>query len=225
MAHDPVARLERWMREHDLLTEESIARLEAEVQDEVRVAVETAIDASAGAGILTEDVYASERVAGPPDRHPRWPACTLGRPRSSSSAGGPCGYMAAIRAGQLGKKVLLIEKRDLGGECLNRGCIPSKALIHASLLYHALRTEGPEVGVRADGVTFDLAATMKWKSDVVAKERQGVATLLKAAGASVLFGEARFTGPHSADFTAPDGGHERVDFESRHHRDRCRSRD
>lgn len=128
--------------------------------------------------------------------------------------GGPGGYMAAIRAGQLGKKVLLVEKRDLGGECLNRGCIPSKALIHASHLYHTLRTEGPEVGVLAPEVTFDLAATQKWKQDVVAKERQGVATLLKAAGVTVLPGEARFTGPHAADLAAPDGGHERVDFES-----------
>jgi dihydrolipoamide dehydrogenase len=128
--------------------------------------------------------------------------------------GGPGGYMAAIRAGQLGKKVLLVEKRDLGGECLNRGCIPSKALIHASLLYHSLRTEGPEIGVSAPDVTFDLAATQKWKQEVVGKERQGVATLLKAAGASVLPGEARFTGPHSVDLAAPDGGHERVDFDS-----------
>jgi dihydrolipoamide dehydrogenase len=127
--------------------------------------------------------------------------------------GGPGGYMAAIRAGQLGKKALVIEKLDLGGECLNRGCIPSKALIHASLLYDALRTEGPEVGVRATNTAFDLVATMKWKASVVAKERQGVATLLKAAGASVLPGEGRFTGPHSADVTAPDGGHERVDFD------------
>jgi dihydrolipoamide dehydrogenase len=128
--------------------------------------------------------------------------------------GGPGGYMAAIRAGQLGKKVLLVEKRDLGGECLNRGCIPSKALIHASLLYHALRTEGPEVGVRAPDATFDLATTMKWKQEVVTKERQGVATLLKSAGVSVLTGEARFTGPRSADLAAPDGGHERVDFDT-----------
>ncbi len=126
--------------------------------------------------------------------------------------GGPGGYVAAIRAGQLGKKVLLVEKAELGGECLNRGCIPSKALIHASRLYHALRTEGAEVGVVATGVSFDLAQTQKWKSEVVAKERQGVATLLKAVGATVLPGEARFTGPHSLDITAPDGGHERVDF-------------
>jgi len=126
--------------------------------------------------------------------------------------GGPAGYMAAIRAGQLGKKVVLVERSELGGECLNRGCIPSKALIHAAQLYHALRTEGPEVGVNAPDVTFDLSATMRWKEAVVAKERSGVATLLKAAGATVLPGTARFTGPRSLDVEAPDGGHERVDF-------------
>jgi len=127
--------------------------------------------------------------------------------------GGPGGYMAAIRSGQLGRKVLVVERQDLGGECLNRGCIPSKALIHASLLYHALRTEGPEIGVTATDAKFDLGRTMRWKEEVVAKERQGVAGLLKSAGASVLVGSARFTGPTSVDVTAPDGGHERVDFE------------
>jgi len=127
--------------------------------------------------------------------------------------GGPGGYMAAIRSGQLGRKVLVVERQDLGGECLNRGCIPSKALIHASLLYHALRTEGPDIGVTAAEAKFDLGQTMRWKEEVVAKERQGVAGLLKSAGATVLLGNARFTGPNSVDVTAPDGGHERVDFE------------
>jgi dihydrolipoamide dehydrogenase len=128
--------------------------------------------------------------------------------------GGPGGYMAAIRAGQLGKKVLVVERSELGGECLNRGCIPSKALIHAARLYHSLITEGPEIGVRAEAASFDLATTMRWKEGVVAKERQGVATLLKAAGATVLPGEGRFTGPRSLDVRSPDGGHERVDFSS-----------
>jgi len=128
--------------------------------------------------------------------------------------GGPAGYMAAIRAGQLGRKVLLVERSELGGECLNRGCIPSKALIHAAQLYHAVRTEGAEVGVNAPGATYDLAATMRWKESVVAKERTGVATLLKTAGVTVLPGEARFTGPRSLDVRAPDGTHEQVDFTS-----------
>src|SRR5579863_8750769 len=96
--------------------------------------------------------------------------------------GGPGGYICAIRLGQLGRKVLLVERRELGGECLNRGCIPSKALIHASLLYHDVRTEGPEVGVKADGVAFDLAQANRWKDAVVAKERSGVAMLLRSAG-------------------------------------------
>jgi dihydrolipoamide dehydrogenase len=126
--------------------------------------------------------------------------------------GGPGGYMAAIRAGQLGKKVLLVEKGELGGECLNRGCIPSKALIHASLLYNAIRTEGPEIGVTASDPKFELATAMRWKEGIVAKERQAVATLLKSAGVTVLPGTARFTGVRSADLTAPDGGHERIDF-------------
>lgn len=120
--------------------------------------------------------------------------------------------MAGIRAGQLGRKVLLIEKRDLGGECLNRGCIPSKALIHAARLYHDLRVEGADIGVTATDLRFDLSTTMRWKDEVVAKERQGVAMLLKSAGVTVLSGVGRFTGPRTADFAAPDGGHERIDF-------------
>ncbi len=128
--------------------------------------------------------------------------------------GGPAGYAAAIRAGQLGKKVVLIERSELGGECLNRGCIPSKALIHAAGLLHALRTEGPEIGVQAPGATLDLATTIRWKDAVVQKERNGVATLLKSVGATVLRGEGKFTGPRSIDFQAPDGGHERIDFQA-----------
>lgn len=128
--------------------------------------------------------------------------------------GGPGGYVAAIRLGQLGQPALLVERDQLGGECLNRGCIPSKALIHVATLYDALKTEGPEVGLRTTGeVQLDLAATQRWKESVVAKERQGVAALLKSAGATVLAGSARFTGPRTAELTAPDGGKERIDFE------------
>ncbi|MCI4358277.1 MAG: dihydrolipoyl dehydrogenase [Thermoplasmata archaeon] len=128
--------------------------------------------------------------------------------------GGPGGYIAAIRLGQLGLKVLLVERRELGGECLNRGCIPSKALIHAAGLLHAVRTEGPEIGVLAENPRFDLAKAMAWKESVIQKERSGVQQLLKLAGVQVLKGEARLTGPNSAELTAPDGGRERIDFSS-----------
>lgn len=127
--------------------------------------------------------------------------------------GGPGGYMAAIRLGQLGVRTVLVERAELGGECLNRGCIPSKALIHASRLFHAVRTEGPEIGVRAEAVSFDLDKTQEWKRSVVAKERSGVQTLLRAAGVQVLSGQARFTGAHSAELRAPDGLSERIDFQ------------
>ncbi|MFZ1023552.1 MAG: dihydrolipoyl dehydrogenase [Thermoplasmata archaeon] len=128
--------------------------------------------------------------------------------------GGPGGYVAAIRLGQLGQKTLLVERKELGGECLNRGCIPSKSLIHAAQLYHELREQGAEIGVVAPQVTFDLEQAQRWKESVVLKERQGVASLLKSAGVQVLPGEARFTGPKSAELVAPDGGSERIDFES-----------
>jgi dihydrolipoamide dehydrogenase len=127
--------------------------------------------------------------------------------------GGPAGYVAAIRLGQLGVPTLLVEKDELGGECLNRGCIPSKALIHAATLYHQVTSEGPEIGVVADHVTFDLSAAQRWKEAVVSKERQGVASLLRSAGTQVLKGEVRFTGPRAAELIAPDGGRERIDFE------------
>jgi dihydrolipoamide dehydrogenase len=127
--------------------------------------------------------------------------------------GGPAGYMAAIRLGQLGIKALLIERDQLGGECLNRGCIPSKALIHASGLFYAVGSEGPEIGVLAEGLRFDMGKAQTAKQAIVAKERQGVQALLKGAGATVLQGEVRFSGPRSAQFVAPDGGMERIDFQ------------
>jgi dihydrolipoamide dehydrogenase len=128
--------------------------------------------------------------------------------------GGPGGYLCAIRAGQLGLKVLLVERRDLGGECLNRGCIPSKSLIHAGALFRELTTRGAEIGVLASEVKFDAAKAHAAKRAVVEKEREGVRLLLRSAGVTVLSGEARFTGPRSAEYIAPDGGRERIDFES-----------
>jgi dihydrolipoyl dehydrogenase len=126
--------------------------------------------------------------------------------------GGPGGYMAALRLGQLGSKVLVVERAELGGECLNRGCIPSKALIHAAQLYRELATVGPTLGVRASDLRFDMAAAQSSKRAVVAKEGQGVQLLLRSAGAQVLKGEARFTGPSTAEVTAPDGLREQIRF-------------
>ncbi|MGI6125755.1 MAG: dihydrolipoyl dehydrogenase [Planifilum sp.] len=108
--------------------------------------------------------------------------------------GGPGGYVAAIRAAQLGRKVTLVDKGELGGVCLNRGCIPSKALISAAERFQQLK-ESAHMGIRVEGdITVDLPEMMKWKDGVVKKLTGGVATLLKGNKIEVIKGEAYFSG-------------------------------
>src|SRR5690606_4193795 len=109
--------------------------------------------------------------------------------------GGPGGYVAAIRAAQLGRKVTLMDKGELGGVCLNRGCIPSKALISAADWVQQLKGAA-RMGIRVNGdITVDLPELMKWKDGVVKKLTGGVATLLKGNKVDVIKGEAYFSGP------------------------------
>ncbi|OKL53077.1 dihydrolipoyl dehydrogenase [Bowdeniella nasicola] len=105
---------------------------------------------------------------------------------------GPGGYVAAIRAAQLGKKVLVVEKDAVGGTCLNVGCIPSKALIEAG--HHVAASKAPGLfGVTNENTTVDFAATQAWKdNDVVGRLTKGVAGLLKKNGVEVISGEAHF---------------------------------
>lgn len=95
--------------------------------------------------------------------------------------GGPAGYTAAIRAAKLGMSVALVEKSDVGGTCLNRGCIPTKSLLHSSSLY-ASRAEWAELGVNAAAVTFDENAAYARKDNIVASLRGGVEKLLSGRG-------------------------------------------
>ncbi|MBE3100692.1 MAG: FAD-dependent oxidoreductase, partial [Firmicutes bacterium] len=93
--------------------------------------------------------------------------------------GGPAGYLAGERAGQAGLKALVIEKRKLGGVCLNEGCIPSKTLLHSAKLYDYARNSS-KYGVTAERVTFDHTAVIKRKNKVVRTLIAGVkAQLLK----------------------------------------------
>ena len=102
---------------------------------------------------------------------------------------GPGGYEAAHKAGQLGKNVLIIEKDALGGVCTNWGCIPTKSLLNSAKLYeHALHSQAK--GVITTGVSFDLAAAMKWKQDTIDTLQKGIAYLMKSSNVDVLFGEA-----------------------------------
>ncbi|UUX34280.1 dihydrolipoyl dehydrogenase [Fundicoccus culcitae] len=105
---------------------------------------------------------------------------------------GPGGYVAAIRAAQLGQKVTIIEKADIGGTCLNVGCIPSKALINAGHVYHNA-LHGDFFGINAKEITVDFTRTQEWKqNEVVDKLTGGVEMLLKKNKVEILQGEAFF---------------------------------
>ncbi|MDX8359926.1 dihydrolipoyl dehydrogenase [Cytobacillus sp. IB215316] len=104
---------------------------------------------------------------------------------------GPGGYVAAIRAAQLGQKVTIVEKSNLGGVCLNVGCIPSKALISAGHRYEtALHSE--DMGIKAENVTVDFSKVQAWKAGIVKKQIGGVGTLLKSNKVDIVSGEAYF---------------------------------
>jgi dihydrolipoamide dehydrogenase len=108
---------------------------------------------------------------------------------------GPGGYVAAIRAGQLGINTVIVEAKKAGGTCLNVGCIPSKALIHAAeefeKVQHYAAGKGP-LGIGVTGATLDLGKTIAWKDDIVRRLNNGVAGLLKKAQVPVVHGWARF---------------------------------
>ena len=118
--------------------------------------------------------------------------------------GGPGGYVAAIRAGQLGKKVLLVEKEFIGGVCLNVGCIPSKALITAAKTVQKFK-EAEKMGITVSGVQVNFAKLIQWKADVVKKLTGGVATLCKGNGAEILYGTARFRTSRQVEVQTKDG--------------------
>src|SRR2546427_231354 len=107
--------------------------------------------------------------------------------------GGPGGYVAALRAAQLGASTAIVEKDRLGGTCLVRGCIPTKALLQSSELY-TLAKGGAPFGVVADNIAFDWAAAQKRKSAVVNQLVKGVEGLLKAGGVTVFRGAGKLAG-------------------------------
>ncbi|CAM4347513.1 dihydrolipoyl dehydrogenase [Erysipelothrix aquatica] len=109
---------------------------------------------------------------------------------------GPGGYVAAIRAAQLGQKVAIIEKEYIGGVCLNVGCIPSKALINAGHRYRE-SLDSKAFGISADNVTIDFAATQAWKDTKVVKQlTSGVEMLLKKNKVEIIRGTAFFNDTH-----------------------------
>jgi dihydrolipoamide dehydrogenase len=104
---------------------------------------------------------------------------------------GPGGYVAAIRAAQLGQKVTIVEKANLGGVCLNVGCIPSKALISAGHRFEVAK-HSEDMGIKAENVAVDFSKVQEWKNSVVKKLTSGVEGLLKGNKVEIVRGEAYF---------------------------------
>ena len=104
---------------------------------------------------------------------------------------GPGGYACAIRAGQLGVDTVIVEKAKAGGTCLNVGCIPSKALIHAADEFDKIRHMAA-IGITAEAPRLDLAQAMRWKDGIVGRLNSGVLALLRKAKVKVVHGAARF---------------------------------
>jgi dihydrolipoamide dehydrogenase len=122
--------------------------------------------------------------------------------------GGPGGYVAAIRAGQLGIKTVLVEGDQLGGTCLNVGCIPSKALIHAAEEFHkACHYAGDSpLGIRTSTPSIDVGRTVAWKEGIVKRLTSGVGALLKKNGVQVVRGWARILDGKTVEVRNTEGG-------------------
>ena len=103
---------------------------------------------------------------------------------------GPGGYVAAIKAAKAGLSVAIIENRRPGGTCLNRGCIPAKAMIHASSLYREA-LEGTRFGVHAADASYDYEEILKYKQDCIDSLVSGVEQLLKGTGVTLFAGTGR----------------------------------
>ena len=122
---------------------------------------------------------------------------------------GPGGYVAAIRSAQLGLDTVIVEGDKAGGTCLIRGCIPSKAIIHAAERFESLRqhaNEGGHMGLSlAAEPQIDMAALIDWKDAIVERLNKGVEALLKGAGAELVKGWATFTGPKKCTVETTEG--------------------
>ena len=122
--------------------------------------------------------------------------------------GGPAGYVAAIRAAQLGKKVACVEKERAGGTCLNWGCIPTKSLLRNAELYHLMAHRAGEFGIKADNVSFDWSKIIGRSRDVSDKNAAGIEYLFKKHKIEYVRGEATLDRPGQVRVKLADGKEE-----------------
>jgi dihydrolipoamide dehydrogenase len=127
---------------------------------------------------------------------------------------GPGGYVAAIKAAQLGQKVAIVDKQWLGGVCLNVGCIPSKALLKNAEVAHTLRERGKEFGFSLENLQLDYAAAVKRSRQVSDRLTRGVGFLMKKNNITVLMGTAKLLDRHTVQVTAADGQSQTISTEN-----------
>ena len=112
--------------------------------------------------------------------------------------GGPGGYVAAIRAAQLGLSVCIIEEKEVGGTCLNRGCIPTKAILASADLYRNMQ-KAKEFGLSAGEISFDFQKILERKNNIVQNLRNGVLKLLKDRKINIIKGRGRLLNKNEID--------------------------
>ena len=123
--------------------------------------------------------------------------------------GGPAGYVCSIRLGQLQQRVLCIENEEVGGVCLNWGCVPSKAIIETSHAYAKLKAGG--CGLKGENVRVDANELQDWKEGIVRRLTGGVRLLFESNRVDLTYGEARVIGPRAVRISRRDGTTETVE--------------
>jgi dihydrolipoamide dehydrogenase len=124
--------------------------------------------------------------------------------------GGPGGYVCAIRLGQLKQKVLCVEKDEVGGVCLNWGCVPSKAVIATSHTFEKVQ-HGATYGLLSDNLRVDPNKLQDWKDGIVTKLTTGIRGLFRGNGVDLVYGDARITGPKTVTVKSREGTTETIE--------------
>ncbi|MGN6505694.1 MAG: dihydrolipoyl dehydrogenase [Tepidisphaeraceae bacterium] len=153
----------------------------------------------------TSAAPATAQKAPPFNQKPDAPKAPAAKPQSYNYdliviGGGPAGYAAAIRAGQLKKRVLCVEKENLGGTCLNWGCIPTKALLESGAFVRKLRDDREKWGVSFDNLKVDFGKAISRSRDIAGKLSKGIAHLFNKYGVKHEFATAKVLAPHKVKF-------------------------
>ena len=114
---------------------------------------------------------------------------------------GPAGYEAAVFAAKQGLSTAVVEKNELGGTCLNSGCIPTKTLLHTADLYHEVQAQSAQIGLTCDNLAFNMAKMQERKTEVLTQLRAGIGKLFKANKITLFTGTAKITGEHEIEIT------------------------